>query len=431
MPVEIPLLLILILCNGFFALSEMALVTARKSRLKRDADKSAAARAALKLALQPERFLSAVQVYITLLTMLTGALIGERFGQSLAGVISLLPLGMFAAYLEQISFALTFFAVTLVSIVLGELIPKRAALVAPERIAELVAVPMSVLAMLAAPVVYLLSTLVSFVLKVFRLDRATSEKITEEEIRLLVAESAEQGIIDQVEQQMVNRVLRLGDRPVAGIMTPRTQIAWLDTAATLEENLSVMRDTPYSRYPVMRGNDQEVVGVVEVKRLIDFLQNPTQQVDLFRKLAKPLFVPEIMSAVAVLEELRDAEVNAVFVVDEYGDLQGFVTLGDMLDAVVGRSSADETAADASIVRRDDGSFLVDGALGIDDLKDLLQVDQLPHEADHDFHTLAGMMIAQFGRVPAVADHFEWTVFRFEVMDLDGARVDKVLVSRLD
>jgi len=270
------------------------------------------------------------------------------------------------------------------------------------------------------------------ILRALGQEKAGSEEAVHspEEIRLLVSESAEQGVIDPDERNMVNRVLRLGDRTVDSVMTPRTRIAWLDTKATLEDNLKVMRETPYSRYPVYRGGEHEVLGVFEAKQLVG--QTGTgSRLDLFRALRKPLYVPATARALDLLEEFRDAETAIALVVDEYGDIEGLVTLNDLLAAVVGKTATPliETA-NQPIVQRDDGSWLIDGGVSSDDLRELLGIAQLPNEEDHDFRTAAGMIMAHFGRIPEAGEHFDWSGFRFEVVDLDGPRIDKLLVERV-
>jgi putative hemolysin len=261
--------------------------------------------------------------------------------------------------------------------------------------------------------------------------------VSEEEIRLLVAEGAEQGVLDLDERNMVNRVLRLGDRTVDSVMTPRPRIAWLDAAAPLAENLAVLRATPYSRYPVYREGEEEVLGVLEVKRLLQSLaQDPdaaaTQpRLDLFRKLTKPLFVPATTRALDLLDEFRDAKTPFALVVDEYGDIEGLVTLNDVLTAVVGHpagSGAGGATGNASALRRDDGSWLVSGSLATDDLRELLKLDELPNEQEGDYYTLAGMLIEMLGHIPVEGESTTWHGLKFEVVDLDGARIDKVLIA---
>ena len=428
MLVEVALVVVLALLNGFFALSEMALMTSRKSRLKHMARNSKRAQLALKLAHTPERFLATVQVFITLIGIGTGTALGARLGADFARALDATRMDWLAPYAPALGVTLSVAAITFVNMLLGELVPKRVALVNPERFAVATAVPMRVLTGMASPFAFVLIWLTRHILRLLHLHRGGGDNISEEEIRLLVSESAEQGVIDPDERNMVNRVLRLGDRTVDSLMTPRPRIAWLDAGASRAENLALMRDTPFSRYPVYRDSDRNVLGVLSLKRLPEMLQNP--QMDLFAKLAKPLYVPGTARALDLLEEFRDAETRLALVVDEYGDIEGLVTLNDLLGAVVGKSAAPVPAAHAApIVRRDDGSWLVDGALAADDLRELLGVAALPNEAEHDFNTAAGMVVAQFGRIPLAGEHFDWNGWRFEVVDLDGARVDKILLRR--
>jgi magnesium and cobalt exporter, CNNM family len=427
---ELGLVLLLALCNAFFALSEIALIASRKSRLKHMARSSAQANVALRLAEHPERFLSTVQVGITVITLITGAATGTAVSNDIRLWLLQAGLGNVAPYATLIGLVIGFVIVTTINITVGELVPKRAALSAPERIACVIATPMLVLAWLTAPFVWVLNRLSGLVLAVLRLNRTRREKVTEEEIRLLVAEGTEQGVLDADERNMVNRVLRLGDRSVDSVMTPRPRIAWLDAAAPLAENLAVLRTTPFSRYPVYRGSEDDVLGVLEVKRLLQGMSLETRLSELFKKLAKPLFVPGTARALDLLEEFRDAETQFALVVDEYGGIEGLVTLNDLLSAVVGRATPAEGEAPrgAPVVRRDDGSLLVDGSVSTDDLRELVQRLELPNEEEGDFRTVAGMMMAAFGRIPEAGEAFDWQGLRFEVVDLDGARIDKVLVT---
>ncbi|MGH8041183.1 MAG: hemolysin family protein [Rudaea sp.] len=428
MILETALVVLLALLNGFFALSEMALMTSRRSRLKHLARSSRSAQIALKLAQTPERFLATVQVFITLLGIGTGTALGARMGGNIAAMLDTTGHAWLAPYAPALGVVLSVSGITFANMLLGELLPKRVALVNPERFALATAVPMRGLTWLATPFAFVLIGLTRVLLRLLRLDKAGAGQISEEEIRLLVAESAEQGVIDPDERNMVNRVLRLGDRSVDSLMTPRPRIAWLDAGASLEENLAVMRDTPYSRYPVYRGSDRDVLGVLSLKRLPAMLGST--KIDLFSHLAKPLFVPGTARALDLLEEFRDAETRLALVVDEYGDIEGLVTLNDVLGAVVGASAAPPVAARlAPVVQREDGSWLIDGSLGTDDLREQLGLGELPGEDEHDFNTLAGMVIARFGRIPQTGEHFDWHGWRFEVVDLDGARIDKLLVAR--
>ena len=425
---ELLIVLFLIACNAFFALSEMSVVTSRKGRLKQLAQTHRTARHALELAEHPERFLSTVQVGITLIGILTGMFGGEAIGRSIGEwLLGVVPaLGTSA---RTIGVVLAVSLITFLTIVFGELLPKRLALLAPERLASLVALPMMGISKAAAPAVWLLSSSVRGVLRLLRLDRTEAAQVSEEEIRLLVSESHEQGVIDDDERNMMNRVLSLGDRDAESLMTPRTRITWLDATKGFEENLATMRATPFSRYPVLRGSDADVVGVLEVKSLIDRLDE--RAFDLFKYLREPLFVSESTPAMKLLEIFREDQQSLALVVDEYGDITGLISVNDLLEAVIGRTQTRD-GADATplVVTRDDGTLLVDGALTVDYLRELFGGGPLPNEEQHDYHTAAGMTIAQFGRIPHTGESFQWAGWRVEVVDLDGPRVDKLLLQRL-
>ena len=424
---EIALVLVLALCNGFFALSEMALVASRKSRLKQMAKTSRNAALALRHAEAPEHFLSTIQVGITLLMLFTGAIAGDALGGHIADALQGEQLAWLAPYTRILGIVFGFVLISYIQIVFGELVPKRLALSAPERFSSYAALPMLLLSWLTLPFVWLLNVSSNLLLQLLRVKQHGQGVVTEEEIRLLVAESAEQGVLDPDEHNMVNRVLRLGDRTVDSVMTPRMRIAWLDTAATREENIEVLRQTPYSRYPVYRGDESDVVGVVEVKRLLHGFADG--KLELFEHLSKPLFVPATARALDLLEEFRDAETPLALVVDEYGDIEGVVTVNDLLAAVVGASQIGHNGGDdnAPIVQRADGSWLIDGSLSTDDLRELLQVGELPGEDEHEYRTAAGMVMTALGHVPQTGEVFAWHGIRFEVVDLDGARIDKLLV----
>lgn len=429
MTFEIALVVLLSLLNGFFTLGEMALMTSRKARLKQLARDSRRAQAALAMTQTPERFLSTVQVYITLIAIGTGAALGDSLGEEFARALQALHVAWLAPYAHAIGVVISVTVITFINIWLGEILPKRLALINPERFAVVTAIPMRIASSIAMPFAFALIWLTRHTFRLLRLDHASGDRVSEEEIRLLVAESADQGVIDSDERNMVNRVLRLGDRSVDSLMTPRPRIAWLDAAASVEENLATMRDTPFSRYPVYRGSDKDVLGVLSLKRLPAMLGST--KIDLFAKLAKPLYVPGTARALDLLEEFRDAETRLALVVDEYGDVEGLVTLNDVLGAVVGQGAAPVPATQAQpVTRRDDGSWLIDGALATDDLRELLGLAELPAEDEHDFNTVAGMVVARFGRIPQPGEHFDWRQWRFEVVDLDGARVDKVLAGRI-
>ncbi|PTN53101.1 hemolysin family protein [Stenotrophomonas panacihumi] len=417
----------LILLNGFFAMSEMSLMTSRKVRLKQMATTSKRAATALKLAENPDHFLSTVQIGITSMGIVTGLLggdaLGEIIGAELAATLPWLP------YAATIGKVIAVALITYVTLIFGELVPKRLALTRSESIATLVAVPMDWLAKGAAPFVWLLSRSTRLVLRVLGLGKDESASVTEEEIRLLVAESHEQGVIDQHERDMMNRVMRLGDRTADSLMTPRNRIAWLDTTATPERNLAMMREHEFSRYPVYRGNDQDIAGILEVKSLITHMDPKAPQ--LFQHLRETLFVSESTHAMKLLEIFREEQQSMALVVDEYGEIQGLVTISDLMGAVVGRLQAVENAdEDALVVTREDGSLLIDGSLSVEELREVLGGAALPDAQEGDYHTLAGLVIFYFGRIPNVGEYFDWAGWRIEVIDLDGARIDKLLLSRL-
>jgi putative hemolysin len=354
---------------------------------------------------------------------------GESIGNQVAAAIA--PLGLDPELTQGIGTGVAVTLITYFSIIIGELVPKRIALLAPEKIAAAVALPMKWISLVATPFVWLLSLSTRTLMRVMRLDRGQADQVTEEEIRMLVAESHEQGVIDADERNMINRVLRLGDRSSAGLMTPRTRIVWLDAAASAEENLAVMRETPYARYPVYRNSDAEVLGILEVKSLTGMIGREGAKADLFRDLRPALFVSESTQAMKLLEIFREEQQTLALVVDEYGDVQGMVSANDLLHAVLGRVQTTETPeAEALVVTRTDGSYLVDGRLSTEELRELLSLTSLPDEEDSDYHTAAGMVIARFGRIPHAGEHFDWGGWRIEVVDLDGARIDKLLVARL-
>ncbi len=425
---ELLIVFALILLNGFFALSEMALMTSRKMRLKQMGEHSRGARKALALAEHPDNLLSTVQIGITAISVLAGVFGGEAIGPMISdGLVRMLPAAQEHAIWIGKATAVTL--ITASSVIFGELLPKRLALTNPEIIASKVAIPLDLLARFATPVVKTLGKINRGLLRILGIRDDARNAITEEEIHLLVSESHEQGVIDDDERYMMQRVMRLGDRTVESMMTPRTRIVWLDTTASFEDNLAEMRATPYSRYPVYRGSDADVAGVLEVKSLLDRLDDRAP--DLFKNLRSALFVSESTHALKLLEIFREEQQSLALVVDEYGDIAGMVTVNDLMGAVVGRLQSGETPdSEALVIHRDDGSILVDGSLPIDELRELIG-QRLPNEDDHDYHTAAGMVIAYFGRIPNTGEHFNWSGWRIDVVDLDGPRVDKLLITPVE
>ncbi len=425
---ELSIVVALILLNGFFALSEMALMTSRKTRLKQMGEHSRGARKALALAEHPDNLLSTVQVGITSIGVLTGVFGGEAIGLAIASWFG----GLFPGLLEYARPVGIGTAVTLItagSVIFGELVPKRLALTNPEIIASKVAIPLDLLSRFAKPVVFALGAINRGVLRLLGIRDDARNAITEEEIQMLVSEGHEQGVIDDDERNMMQRVMRLGDRTVESIMTPRTRIVWLDANAPFLDNLGEMQETPYSRYPVYRGSDAEVLGLLEVKSLLDRLQE--REPDLFTTLRQALFVSESTHVLKLLEIFREEQQSLALVVDEYGEVTGMVTVNDLMGAVLGRLQSGESPnSDALVIERADGSLLVDGSLPVDELRELIG-QRLPHLDDHDYHTAAGMAIAHFGRIPNTGEFFDWSGWRIEVVDLDGPRIDKLLLTRID
>lgn len=426
---QLGFIVLLAILNGFFALSEMAMVASRRSRLKQMARHSGRARAALRLAQQPELFLSTVQIGITLTMLLTGAVTGVALRDSIATALHGLDLPWLALHATVVGSAIGFTLATCIQIVVGELVPKRIALVAPERLATNVAMPMLFIARVCMPFVWLLNTLSTGLLKLLRIRRTRREAVSEEEIRTLVAESAEQGILDADERNMVSRVLRLGDRNVGAVMTPRTRIAWLNIEAPLEDNLAVLRSTTFSCYPVYRGDESDVLGVVLIKRLVEGLLN--DKPDLFNSIIKPIYVPAAVRALDLLDTFRDTHIRLALVVDEYGDIEGLITLNDLLGTVIGKAPSGHDDTSTLWRKQVDGSWLIDGSLPVDDLRELLHLDYLPNEEEYEFHTLGGMIMTALGHIPRPGEAFAWHGLRFEVNELDGARIDKVKVFTAD
>lgn len=424
---ELLIVLVLVVINAFFAMSEMALMTSRKLRLRQMAETSRGARKALELAEHPDDLLSTVQVGITMIGVLTGVFGGDAIGLLIATWLQdLWPDAR--EYARGIGIGTAVGLITAAQVIFGELLPKRLALTNPEGIASAVAIPLAGLSRAAAPVVAALGAINRAMLRLLGIRDDARNAISEEEIRLLVTESHEQGVIDADERKMMNRVLSLGDRTTASLMTPRTRITWLDAAQTREENLATMRESPFSRFPVYRGNDQDVLGILEAKTLLrEFGQDP--DADLFAHLREAVFVSESTHALKLLEIFREAQQSLALVVDEYGDVTGLVTVNDLIGTVIGRIQSGEDAEhELRIVERDDGSWLIDGALPIEDLRELIGGGRLPDEDEHDFHTAAGMVIAHFGRIPRAGEHFGWARWRIEVVDLDGPRIDKLLLQ---
>lgn len=425
MPFEALIVLLLIVANGLLSMSELAVVSARKARLQQRAeDGDAGARAALELAEAPDRFLSTVQIGITLIGIVAGAFGGASVASALAVQLNRIP--PLAPYSEPLAAAIVVAAITYLSLVIGELTPKRLALRNPEGIAATVARPMRLLSSIAGPVVALLSGSSALVMKLLRIGPSTGPAVTEEEVQLLIEQGTEAGVFEQEERAIVERVLRLDDLRVGELMTPRVRLVWLDVEDPPEENWAKIESTRHIYFPVCEGGIDNVIGILSVKDLWSHA-SAGGEIDLRSLLIEPLYVPESMIALRVLEAFKQAGTDMALVIDEYSSIQGVITLHDVLEAIVGDIPTPDSG-DPQVQRREDGSWLLDGLLPIERLKTLLDVEQLPGEEYGAYQTLGGFVMQQIGRVPAPADHFEWGGMRFEVVDMDGNRVDKVLVA---
>lgn len=424
---EILIIFLLMICNALFAMSEMAVVASRKVRLQQWANQgNTRAQVALDLAQSPNRFLSTIQVGITLIGILAGAFGGTTVARSLEGYLKGIP--YLRAYSEVLSLGIVVLGLTYLSIVLGELVPKRLALNNPERIASAIAVPLRFLATITHPVVQVLTISSEGVLKLLGYQPSREPPITEEEIKVLIEQGTQAGVFAEKEKDIIKSVFRLADREVGVLMTTRLEIVWLDLNAPIEENRVKIMDHPYSRFPVAQDNLDNVLGVVRAKDLLD--QGLSSQImDLKEKMTPPLFVPENAPALHLLELFKKSRPHLALVVDEYGGIQGLVTLNDILESIVGEISSQNQPDEPQAVQREDGSWLVDGMVPVDEFKEIFDLARLPGEGSGHFQTLGGFIMMQMGRVPRPADHFEWEGLRFEVVDMDGKRIDKVLISK--
>jgi putative hemolysin len=421
---EILILILLILTNGLFSLSEMAVVSARKVRLQQRAEEgNKAARTALNLAAQPTRFLSTVQIGITLIGILSGAFGGATIAETLAAYFAQFP--ALEPYSEAIGVGIVVTVITYFSLVIGELVPKRLALNNAERIAALVAPIMQFVAAIARPFVSFLSASTELVVRLLGIKPASEPTVTEEEVKILIEQGRETGVFEDVEQEIVERVFRLSDRSVISLMTHRSEMVWLDLEDRLEENIKKIVASGHTNFVVCKGDFDHVIGVLRAKDLLrEYAEG--RAVAIPKSLSMPPFVPETMNALEVVARLRHDKSPVALVVDEYGGIEGMVTLTDVLEAIVGDIPSLDEEGEPAAKRREDGSWLLDGMMSVDELQMLLDLDELPDDA-HDYDTVGGLLMAQLGRIPIVGDKFEWSDLRFEVVDMDGHRVDKVLV----
>jgi putative hemolysin len=424
---ELGIIVFLVLVNGAFSMSEIAIVSARKSRLQQLANEgSHRAAVALELANSPRRFLATVQVVLTLVSTLAAAYSGANLADKLSEPLSVVP-GL-QYYHDGIALFLVVLFVTILQVVLGELAPKAIALNQSENMALRVAIPMRWFSKVLTPFVVVLDRATGVLLRVIGSKAETDTGVTGEEIGVMVAQGTEAGVFEVAQQDMMESVIEMHERRISTLMTPRPDIVWLEVDATHSELLGLLTEHPHSRFPVCRGGLDQILGVVHMKDLLaDFLEN--KPMDLAVRAQKPLTIPETISITKALESMRTAATHMAFVIDEYGSLQGIVTLKDILESIVGDLPSPDGDQEPEVVQREDGSWLADGTTGIDDIKELLQVNQLDGEEENTYQSLGGFVMTQLGRIPKVSDHFQVDGFRYEVMDMDGNRVDKVLISR--
>ena len=426
---EIVIVIVLILINGLFSMSEMAIVSARKHRLQQKAeDGNKGAAKALELAKNPNRFFSTAQIGITLIGILSGAFGGATIANHIGLEISKVP--WLAPYSGGIGVAIVVIIITYLFLVLGELVPKRLALNSAEKIAATISPLMQTLSKITTPIVALLSGSTNLVLRILGVRPSTDPEVTEEDLKSMLDQGTESGVFEESEQDMVERIFRLSDRCVSALMTPRTEIIYLDIEATHEEIQQKIVRYPFSRFPVIKDTTDNIIGIVQLRDLLlQRVEGP--HFDIQKVLQQPLFIPESTPALDALESFRTSGVEIAVIIDEYGGVLGLVSMNDIIEAIVGDVFSPHEKQEEEAIHREDGSWLFDGMIHIDDLKDYLNITKLPEEDEGNYETLSGLMMAQLGRVPVSGDHFEWEKLRFEVVDMDGRRVDKVLVSPIE
>jgi len=414
---EIFILLLLILINALFVISEIALVSARKSKLESQAERGdEKARRALTLANNPEKFLSAVQIGITLIAILTGVYSGERFARYLQPSIE--KFETLKPYADTIATTIIVVLVTFLSIIFGELIPKRIGLLKAEKIAKSVAGPVK-----THPFVWLLNRTSNLFFYIFNIKRSKDDAVTEEEIKTLIGEGTEAGTIDEAEQEIIERVFHLGDRNITSLMTHRSDIIWFNLDDNEDKIKEKILQEPHSAYPICDGSVDNIKGVVSIK---DLYVSPDST--LFKDIMQPaLFIPENNSPYQVLEKFKESKIHSAFIVDEYGSILGLLTLNDILEAIVG-DMPQPNEDDYEIIKRDDGTYLVDGQIPFYNFLTRFEKTEWMNEGEHDFDTLAGFILHELERIPKPGDKLDWKGFKIEVIDMDSHRIDKVLVT---
>ncbi len=428
MTFEFLIIILLVLANGFFVISEMSIVSSRKSRLQQlAAEGNKGAQNALDLSSNPDQFLPMAQTGIILIGVIAGAFAVTAIAQPLA--LRLQEISHLASYSEPISAAIVVLCIICMIIILGNMAPKRLALSNPEKIASTVAPYLKMLTYIASPFIFFLGAATDLVILFMGIKPSSEPTVTEEEIKVLIDQGTDAGVIDEAEQEIMERVFTLGDRKARTIMTPRSEIIWLDIddlPQVIQEKIAGQR---YSLFPVCKGDIDNVLGVVPAKDFLSYnLIN--KQVSLKEMLLPPLLVPESMKALKVLERFKQTGIHLALVIDEYGSVQGLITLADLLEALVGDIPHIDELKEPDIIKREDGSWLINGKMPIDEFKDLFDIERLPKEENGLYQTIGGFVMMHLERIPLPGDHFEWSGFRFEVVDMDDNRVDKLLLIPL-
>ena len=423
---DIFIILVLFFLNGIFAMAEIAIVSSRKVRLQQWAEEGhRGAIAALKLADEPTRFLSTIQIGITLIGILSGAFGEAAIADRLMPYFAAIPL--LADFARPLALGITVLLITYFSLIIGELVPKRIGMQNPEVLATVLAPPMLLLASATRPLVRFLSLSTETVLRVLGIKKPKEPSITEEEIKVLMEQGAEEGIFERAEQELVENIFSLDEKKVVSIMTQRKDIVALDIDDPLEDNLRIIKESVFTRYPVCKGGFENVLGMIQAKDLLHRLLDD-KSVTLEGLVRPPLYVPEAISPMQLLEQFKRTRNHTALVVDEYGEIEGLVSINDVMEAIVGDLPTEASDSDEEIVQREDGSWLVDGMMSLDDFKEHFDLDMIEGEETGDFQTVAGFVIYMLGRVPVTADRVEWGGFTFEVVDMDRTRVDKLLVT---
>lgn len=427
---DIIIILFLIIFNGFFAMAEIAIISSRKSKLKDMAITGGnKEKIALNLAEKPNMFLSSVQIGITLVTVLAGAFGEDKFMDKVSPFIK--PIPIFGVYHEQISFFIIISIITYLSIVIGELVPKRIALNNPEKIAAFVAPFMQAISNITHPLVRLLTVSTEFVFKLLGLKQSTPSLITEDEVRILIREGADMGIFSKTEKKLIERALMLDDLQVGMLMTPKHKMTVINIEKFVEKPQQYLSNYPHSRLILTEGKKDKIFGVIHVKDLLSYsFEDNRFEIDKLRKITdKPHFVHESMKAIKVLETFRHSPIHIALVLDEFGNIQGLVTLNDILEALVGEIKT-QSIQDPLIITRNDGSFLADGTVSIHELRKKLRLHELTNKDLSNYQTVAGFVIAQLEKIPKAGDVFEKYGYRFEVVDMDNNRVDKIFIKKI-